>query len=105
MPFLEEVEEVASPNLWAFGELEVHEMPLTSRVDSQMLRLPSLEVSPLHVIFDLNKVFIATHFNRARYQRVPPRSIVLKPKFKKFIEICVLQFHVYLIHNLMSQYL
>ncbi len=67
MPFLEDVEEVVSPNSWAFGELEVHEMPSTSRVDSQMIHLPSLEVSLLHVIFDLNKVLITTRVNKTRY--------------------------------------
>jgi len=96
VPVLKEVEEVVSENLWAFDELKVHEMPSTSRVDSQMIHLPLLEVSALHVIFNLNKVFIATPFNKARYQRSPPCSVILKPRLKEFLDICVLQFHVYI---------
>ncbi len=90
MPFLEEVEEVVSLNSWAFGKLEVHEMPLISRMDSQMIHLPSLEVNPLHVIFNINEVLVATRFNKAKYQRVPPCSVVLKPRLKEFLEICVI---------------
>jgi hypothetical protein len=55
-----------------------------------MIHLPSLEVSLLHVIFDLNKVLVATHFNKVRYQRSPPRNLVFKPRLKEFLEICVL---------------
>ncbi len=96
MPFLEEVEEVVSLNSWAFSELEVHEMPSTSRVDSQMIHMPLLEVSLLHVIFDLNEVLLVTCFNKARYQRAPPCSIVFKPRLKELLKVCVLQFHVYI---------
>jgi hypothetical protein len=40
-------------------------------VDSPMPCLPSLEVSPLHVIFDLNGVLVTTCFDRGRYQKAP----------------------------------
>jgi hypothetical protein len=33
-------------------------MPSISRVDSPMPCLPSLEMNPLHVIFDMNEVFV-----------------------------------------------
>ncbi len=43
-----------------------------------------------------NEVFVVTRFNKAKYQRVPPRSVVFKPRLKEFLEICVLQFHEYI---------
>jgi hypothetical protein len=43
-----------------------------------------------------NEVLVVTHFNKARYQRAPPCSVVFKPRLKEFLEICVLQFHVYI---------
>ncbi len=53
------------------GEQKLHEMPSTLGVDSPMPCLPSLEVSPLHVIFDLNGVLVTTCFDRGRYQKAP----------------------------------
>jgi hypothetical protein len=42
-----------SLNSQAFGEHELHEMPLTSVMDSLVPHLLSLKVSPLHVVLDL----------------------------------------------------
>ncbi len=68
MSFSKETKELELPNSWTFGELELHEMPLTLGMDSPMPHSPSLEVSPLHVIFYLNGVFVATCFNRGKVE-------------------------------------
>jgi len=49
--FSKEAKELELPNSRTFGELELHEMPLTLGMDSPMPHSPSLKVSPLHVIF------------------------------------------------------
>jgi hypothetical protein len=47
-----------------FKMLNVNKMSSTSSlgIDAQMFGLPSLKVSPFHVIFYLNGVLLATHF-------------------------------------------
>jgi hypothetical protein len=71
-------------------------MPSTLGVDSPIFHSPSPKVSPLHVIFNLNKKLVATHFDKGIYQRVPSPIVVLKLGLKKFLERCVMQFHVYI---------
>ncbi len=56
---------------------------------------------PLHVIFDLNGVFLAMKFNSGpptRHGRspVPSRTICLKPRLKDFLEWCLVQFELYI---------
>jgi hypothetical protein len=71
-------------------------MTLTSGMDSLVPHLPSLEVSVFHIIFNLNGILIATHFNTARYWRAPPCIVIFEPRLKEFLERCVTQFHVYI---------
>jgi len=51
--FPKEAKEMESPNSCAFVELRMDEMPSTLGVDSPVLHLPVVKVSPFHVIFDL----------------------------------------------------
>jgi hypothetical protein len=59
-------------------------------VDIEMFHLPMVEVSLLHVIFDLNKVLIATCFDRGSH------TIILRPGLKEFVAKCFVQFQVYI---------
>jgi len=59
-----------SPNSCVFVELKMDEMPLTSGVDSLVFRSLVMEVNPFHVIFNLNGVLVATHFNKGGYGNV-----------------------------------
>jgi hypothetical protein len=56
----------------------------------------SFKVSPLLVIYNLNRIFVATCFNRGKYQRAPSWTIVLKPWLKEFLDRCIMQFHMYI---------
>jgi len=65
--------------------------------------LPSLQMSPLHVIFYLNGVFIATCFDKGACPRAP--SQIVKLGLKELLERCVTQFHGIFGLYLGSQYL
>jgi len=67
-----------------------------SRSNSLVLHSPILEVNPFHVIFDLNGVLVATHFNKSRYGEPASQTVVFKLRLKEFSERCVAQFHVYI---------
>jgi hypothetical protein len=62
-----------------------------------MIHLLVVEVSPFHVIFDLNEVLVTTHFNKGGYGKPTFRTIILKHGLKELLEICVAQFHVYIL--------
>jgi len=94
--FSKEAKELELPNSGTFGELKLHEMPLTLGMDSPMPHSPSSEVSPLHVIFYLNGVFVTTCFNRGEVEEVPSCTIIVRLGLKEFLERCIAQFHVYI---------
>ncbi len=58
------------------------EIPSTLGVDFRMPHLPTVKVSPFHVIFNLNKVLIATCFNKGS------RTIIFYLGLKEFLEKC-----------------
>jgi hypothetical protein len=51
-------------------------------------------VNPLFVIF--YGILVSTHFNRGGYWRAPSPIVIFKLGLKKFLERCVVQFHVYI---------
>ncbi len=51
---------------------------------------PTTEVSPFHVILYLNKVFIATHFDKGSH------IIIFRIGLKEFLEKCPARFQVYI---------
>ncbi len=57
---------------------------------------PTLEVNPFHVIFYLNGVLVATHFDKGIYGKLASQIVILKLRLKEFLERCVAQFHVYI---------
>jgi hypothetical protein len=77
-----------SSNSHAFKELELHEMPSTSRVDS-MPCLPSLHVSLFHLIFNMNGVFVLACFIRVGYGKVLTCIIIFKLRLKRLLERCI----------------
>jgi hypothetical protein len=68
--FLEEAKEMKSPNSCVFVELKMDEMPFILGIDSLVFCSLIMEVSPFHVIFNLNGVLVATHFNKGGYGNV-----------------------------------
>jgi len=85
-PFLEEVEDVELPNSRTVVEVGLDEIPSTLGVGSPMPCLHVAEVSPFHVIFDLNGVLITTCVNKGFC------TIILRPKLKEFLEKSIAQF-------------
>jgi hypothetical protein len=90
------VEDVELPNSCAIVELSLGEIPLTSSGDSQVLCLLATKVNPFHLIFDLNKVLITTHFDKSTYGKGAFCIIALMPRLKEFVENCFTQCHVYI---------
>ncbi len=91
MPHAEDVELL---NACLVVEVDLNEIPSTLGFDSTVLRSLAMEVSPFHVIFDLNKVLIATHSN------ISSHTIIFHPRLKEFFEKCLAQFQ-----SILSQYL
>jgi hypothetical protein len=58
--FLEEVKDRKSPNSHVVVEINLDEIPLTPIFDSIVPCLPIAEVSPFHLIFNLNGILIIT---------------------------------------------
>ncbi len=85
-----------SPNSRTVIELGLDEIPLTSGGDSLVPLLPSPKVSSFHVIFDLNKVLIATRFDKGGYGKVASHTVILQPRLKELLEKCLMQFHNYI---------
>lgn len=85
-----------SPNSRSLSEQKFHEVPSTSRINFPMSHSPSSKLSPLHVIYNLNGVLVATCFNRGKYQRAPSWTIVFKPWLKEFLERHIMQFQMYI---------
>jgi len=84
------VENVESPNSHTVVEVGLDEIPSTSGVSSLMPCSHVTEVHPFHVIFDINGVLIATHFNKGFC------TIIFHPRLKEFREKCLAQFQVYI---------
>jgi hypothetical protein len=85
-PFLEEVEDMELPNSRTAIEVGLDEIPSTLGVGSPMPCLHVVEVSPFHVIFDLNGILITTCFNKGFC------TIIFHPRLKEFLEKCLAQF-------------
>jgi hypothetical protein len=64
-------------------------MPLTLKVDSLVPCLPIAEVSPFHVIFNLNKVLVATWFDKGGYGKAAFHTIIFQHGLKEFLKKCV----------------
>ncbi len=78
------------PHSHAVAEDSLDEIPSTSGFDSTVPRLLVVEVNPFHVIFNLNRVLIATRFDRGS------RIIILHRGLKEFLEKYLAQFQVYI---------
>jgi hypothetical protein len=87
MPYTKDVE---SPNSCAVVVIDFDEIPLTLSVDFEVPCLHAVEVSPFHVIFDLNKLLIPTCFDKGSC------TIIFRLKLKEFLEKCLSQFQVYI---------
>jgi len=77
---------VGLPNSCTIVELGLDEIPLTSGGDSPMFHSPTIEVSPFHVIFNLNKILITTCFEKCGYGKATFHTIVLRPRLKELLE-------------------
>ncbi len=78
------------PNSRAIVAINLDEIPSTSIVDSEVPHLLVMEVSPFHVIFDLNKVLIVTRFDKGS------RTVILRLGLKEFLDKCLTPFQVYI---------
>jgi hypothetical protein len=96
MSFLEEVEDVESPNSSAIIQVGLDEIPSISGGDSLVLCSHTMEVNPFHVIFNLIGILITTCFNKGGYGKATSRTIIFYPRLKEFPEKCHAQFHVYI---------
>jgi hypothetical protein len=83
MPQAEDVELL---NSCLVVEVGLNEIPSTLGFDFAVPHSLIMEVSPFHVIFDLNEVLITTHINRGSH------TIILRPKLKEFLDKCLAQF-------------
>ncbi len=78
--------DVELPNLGAIVVISFDEIPLPLGVDSKMPCSLVVKVSPFHVIFNLNKVLITTHFDRGSY------TVLLRHGLKELLEKCLVEF-------------
>ncbi len=85
-----QVKDVETPNSRVVVVVNLDEILLTSNVDSDVPCLLMTEANPFHMIFDVNGVLIATHFDRGSC------TIILCPGLKEFLEKCLAQFQVYI---------
>jgi hypothetical protein len=78
------VKDVEPLNSCAIIEVDLDEIPLTLGGDSLMPCLPTTRVNPFHVIFKLNKILIATHFNKDKYGKITFHIVILHHGLKEF---------------------
>jgi hypothetical protein len=71
-------------------EVSLDEILLTSSGKSPMPHSHAAEVSTFHMIFNLNKFLIATHFDKGFH------IVILCLRLKEFLEKCLVQFQVYI---------
>jgi hypothetical protein len=76
-------------NSHAAVEINLDEIPLISGGNSLVFRLLVTKVSPFHMIFNLNKVIIATHFDKGGYGKATSHITILFLGLKEFLEKCV----------------
>jgi hypothetical protein len=81
---------VESLNSRAIVVVSLDDIPLTLNVDSEVLHSPIAKVNSFHVIFNLEGVLIATHFDRGSC------TVILCLRLKEFIKKCLTQFQVYI---------
>jgi hypothetical protein len=81
---------VESPNSCTVIEVGFDEIPSILGVDFEVHFLFTKQMSPFHVIFDLNGILIATRFDRGS------TTVILYPGLKEFLEKCLVQFQVYI---------
>jgi hypothetical protein len=74
------------PNSCTVIEVGLDEIPLTLNFDFVVVHSPITEVSPFHLIFNLNGNLIPTCFDRGS------RIIILHLELKEFLEKCLTQF-------------
>ncbi len=85
-----QVEDMELPNSRAIVAISLDEIPSTLNVDSKVPHLPMVEVSPFHVIFNLNKILITTCFNKGFH------IVIFRFGLKEFMGKCLLQFQIYI---------
>lgn len=78
--------DMESPNTCVIVAIGLDEIPSTSSVDAKMPHSLMVEMNLFHVIFNLNKVLITTHFNRGSH------IVILHFGLKEFLEKCLAQF-------------
>ncbi len=72
-----------SPNSRTIVTIGLDEIPSISIVNSLVPYSPTAKASPFHVIFYLNEIMIATHFNKGFH------TIIFHPGLKEFLEKCL----------------
>ncbi len=82
-----QAKDVELPNSCTIVAVGLDEIPSTSGVDFEEPCLPITKVNPFHVIFDLNRVLIATQGSH---------TVIFHPGLKEFLEKCLSQFQVYI---------
>jgi len=87
--FPKETKEVELPNARTFVELGMDEMPSTLRVESLVPCSHVIEVIPFHVIFNLNKILVATCFDEGEYGKVASHTIIFQLGLKENLKKCV----------------
>ncbi len=85
-----QVEDVELLNSFTTIEVSLDDIPLILGFDFKMPCSLTMEVSPFHVIFNLNGVLIATRFIKGF------RTIILHLGLKEFLNKCLAQFQVYI---------
>ncbi len=70
-------------------------------INSQVSQSPWLEVSPLHVMFDINGVLLAKCFEVIQnnfltwHQRIPFCTFIMRLELKELFKRCIMQFILY----------
>ncbi len=82
--------DVELPNSSTVVVIGFDEIPLILGVDFKMFYSHVRKVSPFHVIFDVNRILIATQFDRGSY------TIIIHLGLKEFLEKCHTKFQVYI---------
>lgn len=88
---------------WPFNKPYFHEMfsTLSFAINPQVSHSPSVEVSPLYVIFDIIGVLLATCFEVIQnnfltwHQRTPFYTFIMKLELKELFKRCIMQFILY----------
>ncbi len=99
--FVEVMEDVEFSTSRPLNIEKEDEMPSISghRIDSKVIHLLALKVNRLHVIFDLNRIFVETRLEGFQSTRTIAHTrmlafgfLVLKPRLKEFLIRCLIEF-------------